>query len=106
VRTLWRLYSYDPLLDGLAQHLQYMAPKLRPFIQKENPVVSQRYLAGHRHLAAPDQPHLGGGIWRGRGATRARGDDGGTGAGEASNAGAGVSTRISLKNVVSALVRG
>jgi hypothetical protein len=46
--------------------------------------VRPRYLAGHRHLTAPDPPHSGDGVTRG--ATQARGDDGGAGAGEASDA--------------------
>jgi hypothetical protein len=36
---LWRLYSYDTLLERLAQHLQDMTAALRPFIQKEHVVV-------------------------------------------------------------------
>jgi hypothetical protein len=56
LRTLWRLYSYDTLLEGLAQHLQDVAPELRPFVQEKHPVVRQRHLAGHRHLAPPISP--------------------------------------------------
>jgi hypothetical protein len=63
----------------LAQPLDDVAAALRPFIQQEHPMVRQRHLARHWHLAAPDQPHSGDGVmW---GATRTRGDDGGAGAG-------------------------
>jgi hypothetical protein len=79
-----RLYSCETLLEGLAQHLQDMSAELRQFIQKEDPMVRQRHLTWPRHLAAPDQPHIGDGVMRG--AKRARSDDGGTGAGEASDA--------------------
>ena len=72
--TLWRLYSYDTLMEGLPQLFQHVAPKLWQFIQKENPVVRPRHVTRPRHLAAPDQPHLqdgllwreGGGWWLGR----------------------------------------
>jgi hypothetical protein len=82
--TLWRLYLYDTLIEGLAQHLEEVAAELRPFIQKQHPVVRQRHLAWHWHLAASDQPHLGDGVMRGT--TRARSDDGGAGAGAAGDA--------------------
>ena len=41
LRTLWRLYVYETLLQGLAQDLQDVAAELRPCIQKENTVVRQ-----------------------------------------------------------------
>jgi hypothetical protein len=58
-----------------------VAAELWQFIQKEHPVVRQRHVARPRHLAAPDQPHSGDRVRRG--ATRARGDQGGAGAGAA-----------------------
>jgi hypothetical protein len=60
-----------------------MAPNLRPFIQQEHAVVRPRHVARQQRLAAPDQPHIGDGVMRG--AKCARGDDGGTRAGEASD---------------------
>jgi hypothetical protein len=57
--TLWRLYSYDTLLERLAQDLQDVAVELRQFIQQEHPVVRPRYVAGPRHLPPTDQPHIG-----------------------------------------------
>jgi hypothetical protein len=69
VRTLWRLYSCETLLERLPQHFEHMAAELGQFIQEEDAVVGQRHFARQRHLAAPDQPHLGDGE-RG-GATRA-----------------------------------
>ena len=61
-RTCGRLYSCDTLLERLAQDFQHVAPALREFIQNEHPVVRQRHLAGQRHLAATDQPHIGDGV--------------------------------------------
>jgi hypothetical protein len=58
VMTLWRLYAYETLLEGLAQHLQDMAAKLRQFIQPEHAMMCQRQLARQRHLAALDQPRI------------------------------------------------
>jgi hypothetical protein len=49
--TLWRLYLYKTLLEGLAQDLQDVAAARRPFIQQAPPMVRQRHLAGHRHVA-------------------------------------------------------
>jgi hypothetical protein len=68
------LYSYDTLLEGLAQHLQDVATELREFIQQQHPVVRQGHLSWQWHLAAPDQPHIGDRVRRG--ATRAHGDQG------------------------------
>jgi hypothetical protein len=42
-------------------------------ITLEDPVVRQRHFARQRHLAAPDQAHIGDGVVRG--ATWARGDN-------------------------------
>jgi hypothetical protein len=75
---------YDTLLKWLPQHFQDVAAELWSFIQKENPMVRQRDFTRQWHLAAPDQPHIGDRVMRG--ATRLRGDQGGTGAGEASDA--------------------
>ncbi len=84
LRTLWRLYSYETLLDRLAEDLQDVAVELWPFIQQEEAVVGQRHLAWHRDLATPDQPHI-----RDRvvgGTERAGRHDGGAVAGEAGDA--------------------
>jgi hypothetical protein len=35
-----------------------MAPELGQFIQKEHPVVRERHLARHRHVAPADQPRV------------------------------------------------
>jgi hypothetical protein len=68
----------------LAQDLQDMAAALGQFIQEEHAVVGQRHLAGHRYVAAADQPHIRDGMM-GR-ATRAGRDQGGAVAGEAGDA--------------------
>jgi hypothetical protein len=49
--TLARLYSYDTLLEGLAEDFQNVAAKLRELIEKHNTMVPQRHLAWHGHLA-------------------------------------------------------
>jgi hypothetical protein len=67
--TLWRLYLCETLLEGLAQDLQDVAAELRQLIEKEHPMVRQRHLAGHRHLAAADQADIRDRVRRG--ATRA-----------------------------------
>ena len=79
-----KLYIYETLLEALAQDLQDVAAARRQFIQKEYPMMLQRHVARQRHLAAPDQPHLGDRVVRG--ATRPPGDQGGAGAGEAGDA--------------------
>jgi hypothetical protein len=56
--TFWRLYLYETLLARLAQDLQNVAAELWQLIQKENAVVRQRHVAGHRDLPAPDQPRI------------------------------------------------
>jgi hypothetical protein len=53
-----RLYSYETLLERLAQDLEDMAAELGPCIQEEHAVVGQRHLARHRHVAPTDQPHI------------------------------------------------
>jgi hypothetical protein len=60
--TCGRLYVYETLLQRLAQDFEDMAAEFRPFISKEHAVVRQRHLTRHRHLAAPDQPHIGHGM--------------------------------------------
>jgi hypothetical protein len=40
-----RLYLCNTRRDRLAQHLQDVASELRPFIEKEHAVMSQRHLA-------------------------------------------------------------
>ena len=47
LRTLWRWYSYEKLLEPLAQDLEHMMAKLGPFIQAENTVVGPRHVALH-----------------------------------------------------------
>jgi hypothetical protein len=84
IMTLWRLYSYETLLEGLAQDFQDVAAELGEFIQKEIPVVRQGHLSWQWHLAAPDQPHIGDRVMRG--AKRASGDDRGAGASETGDA--------------------
>jgi hypothetical protein len=59
--TLWRLSLCETLLNRLTQDLEHVAAELRQFIQKENPVVRQRHLTRHGHLAAADQPRIGDG---------------------------------------------
>jgi hypothetical protein len=82
--TLWRLSVNETLLEGLAQDLQDVAAELRQFIQKEHPVVRQRPLAGHRHLAPANQPHARDRVvW---GATGARRDARRAGTGEPGHA--------------------
>jgi len=82
-RTRGRLYSCDPLLEGLAQHLEDVAAELWPFIEKEHAMVCQRHVARHRHLAPTDQAHIGDRVMGG--ATRVCGDDRGA-AGDAVDA--------------------
>jgi hypothetical protein len=65
----------------LAQDLQDMAAELGPFIQEEHAIVGQRDLAGHRDVAAADQPRIREGMV-GR-ATRADRDPRRTGPGAA-----------------------
>ena len=72
------------LLEGLARDLQDVAAELRPFIQKEHPMVRQRHLPGYRHLAPADQPHSRDRVVRG--AERPRGDERRALAGEAGDA--------------------
>ena len=55
-KTPARLYSYETVLERLPQHLQDMASELGQFIQEKHAVVHQRHLAGHRYVAAADQP--------------------------------------------------
>jgi hypothetical protein len=60
-RTPEKLYVYETILEGLAQHLQDMAAELGPFIQEAHAVMGQRHLAGHRYVAATEQPRWSGG---------------------------------------------
>jgi hypothetical protein len=83
-RTPAKLYVYEAILRRLTQHFQDVAAELWQFIQQENPLVRQRHVARQRHLATPDQPHIGDRVVRG--ATRPRGDHGGALAGEAGDA--------------------
>jgi hypothetical protein len=43
---------HTPLLQRLAQCLQYIASKLRQFIEKQNTAMGEGYLTGHRKGAA------------------------------------------------------
>ena len=61
-----------------------MAAELRDIIQKAHVMVGQRHLAGHRHVAATDQPRIRDGVV-GR-ATRAGRDPRRAVAGEAGDA--------------------
>jgi hypothetical protein len=54
-RTPARLSLEDTLLERLAQDLEPMAAKLRPFIQEEDAVVGQRDLSRRGDLV-PHQP--------------------------------------------------
>jgi hypothetical protein len=81
LKTLWRLYACDTLLERLAQDVEDVAAELRQFIENEHAMVGERDVAGHRHLADPDQPHIRDGVVRGT--KRSRGDKGGAIAGEA-----------------------
>ena len=42
-----------------------MAFALRELIEEEDAMVGQRHLAGHRHVAPADQPHIRDGVMRG-----------------------------------------
>jgi hypothetical protein len=82
--TLWRLYLYETLLEGLAEDFQDVAAKLRELIEKHDTMVRQRHLAWHGHLAPTDQPDVRNGVVRS--AKRARHDAGGAVAGKAGHA--------------------
>jgi hypothetical protein len=56
------LYSYDTLLEGLAQDFQHVACALGQFVQKEHAVVRQRHFPRPRHLAAADQADVREGV--------------------------------------------
>jgi hypothetical protein len=73
-----------PSSQRLAQDFQHMAAELGPFIQEAHAVVRQRHLARHGDVASANQSHIRDGVIGG--ATRAHGDEGGTGAGEAGDA--------------------
>src|SRR5262245_10773328 len=64
-----RWYVCATIFERLAQDLQDVAAALRPFIQEEDAVVSQRHLARHRHVFPADQSHVRDGVMGG--ATRA-----------------------------------
>jgi hypothetical protein len=61
-RTPTKLYSYETLLERLAQDLENMAAALGPFIQEEHPVVREGHLARHRHLTPADPPRVSDGL--------------------------------------------
>jgi hypothetical protein len=56
LRTFWRSYACEALLERLPQDLEDMVAALGPFIREANPVVGQRHLPRHRHLAPPISP--------------------------------------------------
>jgi hypothetical protein len=62
IMTLWRLYSYETLLERLAQDLQDMAAELGELIQEEHAMMGQRHLARHQHVAPTDQPRIRDGV--------------------------------------------
>jgi hypothetical protein len=62
LRTLARASACDTGLNQLTQHLQDVAAELRPFVQKEHPMVRQRHLARHWHVAHTDQPRIRDGV--------------------------------------------
>jgi hypothetical protein len=64
--TRGRCYSYDTLIDRLAQGFQGVAAARRPFSQDEHAAVRQRHLPGHRLLPAADQADVGDGVMGGR----------------------------------------
>jgi hypothetical protein len=53
-----RWYLCNTRRDRLAHHLQDMVSELRPFIEKEHAVVSQRHLPRHGNVSAADQPDI------------------------------------------------
>jgi hypothetical protein len=57
-RTPAKLYLYDTLPKRLSQDLEDMPPELRQFIQEENAVVCQRYLARPGEVPAANPPHV------------------------------------------------
>jgi hypothetical protein len=61
---LWRLYSYDTLLEPLGQHFEDMPVALRQLIQQEDAVVGQGDLARQRHRPAADQAGIRDGVGR------------------------------------------
>jgi hypothetical protein len=84
LRTLWRLYSYETLLERLPQDLEPMACERRELIEEEDAMRRQRHLPRHGDLAPTDHADVRDGVVRG--ATRLGGDNGGAGAGEAGDA--------------------
>ena len=53
-----RARDYDPArFQGLAQHFEHVAMKLRQFVQEHDTVMSQGDLARPRVTAATDQRH-------------------------------------------------
>ena len=53
-----KLYPCETLRERLAQGLQHTAAALGPFIQAEDAVVGQRYVARQRHVAPADRPDI------------------------------------------------
>jgi hypothetical protein len=74
----------DTLLQRLAQDLEHMARARGQLIQEHEAMVRQRYLPRQGPLAAADRAHSGDGVVGGP--ERARGDEGGAPASEASDA--------------------
>jgi hypothetical protein len=86
----WRSIEYGLLfcsdidLQRLTHDLEPMAPARRQLMQEKHAVGRPRPLAGHGHLPAADQAHLGDGLQRGAaGASRDQGRPGAREAGTA-----------------------
>ena len=74
-RTCGRLYSYESLLERLAEPCEDVPPARRAFVQAAHALGRPRPLSRQRDLTAADQPHLRDGlVW---GATRAHRHRGG-----------------------------
>ena len=100
--TLASLYVCDAVFVPLAQDLEDMAAALGPCIQAEPAMMHQRHLARHRHVAPPDQSHIGDRVMGG--ATRAGGDQRRAVAGEAGDAVDPVVSRASVRVIASRMV--
>jgi hypothetical protein len=81
-----------------------MAAELGPFIQEEHAVVGERHLAGHRDVAAADQPRIRDSMVGG--AKRARRDQRRAVAGEAGDAVEARDPRTSVSGITGRMVNG
>ena len=64
-RTRARLHACEVVLERLAQDLQDLASELGRLIQEEHPVLGQRHLLRHGHVAASDEAHIRDGVMQG-----------------------------------------